>query len=44
MTHPSRKASTLDPFVVADEFREVLERKYPEVRYTPWFDVKDAGA
>ena len=33
-----------DPFVIADEFREVLERKYPQTRYTPWFDVKTAGA
>jgi hypothetical protein len=30
--------------VIADEFREVLERKYPAVRHTPWYDVKRVGA
>jgi len=30
--------------VIADEFRDVLEQKYPKTRYTPWFDVKTAGA
>jgi len=33
-----------DPFVVADEFREELDRKYPKVEHTPWFDVDTAGA
>src|SRR4051812_22992662 len=26
-----------DPFVISNEFREVLERKYPKVEHTPWF-------
>jgi phospholipase C len=33
-----------DPFVIAEEFREVLDRKYPKAEHTPWFDVKDRGA
>ena len=33
-----------DPFVVADEFREVLDQKYRKVLHTPWLDVPDAGA
>ena len=29
-----------NPFVVAEEFRDTLEQKYPAARHTPWFDVK----
>ncbi len=28
-----------DPFVVAEEYRDDLERKYPLARHTPWFDL-----
>jgi phospholipase C len=27
-----------DPFVVAEEFRDDLERKYPRATHTPWFE------
>ncbi len=33
-----------DPFVVADEFREVLDQRYRKVLHTPWLDVQTAGA
>jgi hypothetical protein len=29
-----------DPFVVAEEFRDALERRYPPARHTPWYDVE----
>ncbi|HLM16553.1 MAG TPA: alkaline phosphatase family protein [Acidimicrobiia bacterium] len=28
-----------NPFVVAEEFRDDLERRYPKAAHTPWFDV-----
>ena len=28
-----------DPFVVAEEYRDELQRKYPVATHTPWFDL-----
>jgi len=42
LTGPARGRASR-PFVVAEEFREVLDQKYPKVRHTPWLDVKETG-
>jgi phospholipase C len=33
-----------NPFVVAHEFQDVLDRKYRKAIHTPWYDVKEVGA
>ena len=32
-----------DPFVISNEFHDVLDTKYRKVLHTPWYDVKQEG-